>query len=116
MISLIKKFIKIIFIFTTITLASCVQIYKKNIPQGNVLTYEQIEKLKLGLTKNQVINILGSPAILDVFHNNQFDYINKSIFNDGNNNIDYHLRLIFEDDKLIKIDKINTSSLNKKSN
>ncbi|SDZ03190.1 outer membrane protein assembly factor BamE [Nitrosomonas sp. Nm58] len=48
--------------------------YKIDIQQGNVVTQEMIEKLKPGMTRSQVRFVLGTPLIIDVFHNNRWDY------------------------------------------
>lgn len=46
--------------------------------QGNVFTLEQVMQLKEGLGKADVMRIMGSPMITDIFHGNQWDYINSS--------------------------------------
>jgi len=53
--------------------------YRKNVIQGSEITLEEVQKLKVGMSKNDVINLLGSPTIIDPFHPNQWEYINHSI-------------------------------------
>ena len=72
--------------------------------QGSVLEIEAVEKLQLGMSKNAVMNLIGSPSINDPFHHYQWDYIHHSIIN-GEQVINYHLRLIFDGDILAEIDK-----------
>ena len=36
---------------------------------------EDIEKIKLGMNKEQVLFVLGSPLIVDSFHPERWDYI-----------------------------------------
>lgn len=55
--------------------AGCISTYKVEIQQGNVVTQEMIEKLKPGLTKNQVRFVLGTPLITDPFHPQRWDYV-----------------------------------------
>jgi outer membrane protein assembly factor BamE len=55
--------------------ARWVPAYRIDIQQGNVVTREQIEKLKPGMTRLQVRDILGSPLIADPFHADRWDYI-----------------------------------------
>ena len=55
--------------------ARWVPAYRMDIQQGNVVTREQIEKLKPGMTRLQVRDILGSPLIADAFHADRWDYI-----------------------------------------
>ena len=79
--------------------------------QGSVLDIEAVEKLQLGMTKNAVINLIGSPSINDPFHQYQWDYIHHSIIN-GEQVIHYRLRLVFDGDILAEIDKGELASLN----
>ena len=48
--------------------------YRVEIVQGNVLTKEQVERTKPGMTREQVRDILGSPLLTDIFHNDRWDY------------------------------------------
>ena len=78
--------------------------------QGSVLDIETVEKLQLGMTKNSVINLIGSPSINDPFHQYQWDYIHHSILN-GEQVIHYRLRLVFDGDILAEIDKSELAGL-----
>ena len=49
--------------------------YRVEVVQGNVVTKEQIDAIKPGLTRSQVRDILGSPLLTDVFHANRWDYV-----------------------------------------
>lgn len=49
-------------------------IYRPEIQQGNVISQEQINELKPGMTKRQVRFILGTPMLSDVFHADRWDY------------------------------------------
>jgi outer membrane protein assembly factor BamE len=48
--------------------------YKIDIQQGNVLTQDMVSQLRPGLTKDQVRFILGTPVLMDMFHDNRWDY------------------------------------------
>lgn len=49
--------------------------YRIDIVQGNAVTQEQAEKIKAGLTRLQVRDVLGTPLMADPFHANRWDYI-----------------------------------------
>jgi outer membrane protein assembly factor BamE len=49
--------------------------YKMDIRQGNYITPEMRKKIKVGMSRQQVSSILGSPLVSDVFHANRWDYI-----------------------------------------
>lgn len=58
-----------------LTMAGCVRPYQIEIQQGNVVTREMIDKLKPGMTKNQVRFVLGTPLVTDPFHPQRWDYV-----------------------------------------
>ena len=59
-------------IFACILLAGCV--HKIDIQQGNYLTQDAVDKLKVGMTKAEARQALGTPLLNDVFHANRWDY------------------------------------------
>ena len=81
-----------------------IDIYTPSIMQGSVLEIEAVEKLQLGMSKSAVINLIGSPSIIDPFHQYQWDYIHHSTLN-SEQVIQYRLRLVFDGDVLAEIDK-----------
>ena len=81
-----------------------INIYKPTILQGTVLNIEEVNQLQLGMSKDDVMSLIGSPSIIDPFHQQQWDYINHSTI-DGELEIRYRLKLIFTDNLLSEIDK-----------
>ena len=55
-----------------VLLAGCV--YRIDIQQGNYVTQDQVAKLKNGMTRTEVRQTLGTPLLMDVFHNDRWDY------------------------------------------
>lgn len=49
--------------------------YRLEIVQGNVITREQAERIKPGLNRAQVRDVLGSPLVTDPFHADRWDYV-----------------------------------------
>ena len=49
--------------------------YKIPFDQGHLIEKNKIEQLRAGLTKEQVTFLLGTPSIIDVFHQDRWDYI-----------------------------------------
>ena len=49
--------------------------YKIPIEQGSLLNQKNLDRLKTGLSREQVKFLLGSPTISDAFHSEQWDYI-----------------------------------------
>jgi outer membrane protein assembly factor BamE len=48
--------------------------YRVEVVQGNVLTKELVAKVKPGMSRAQVRDLLGSPLLTDMFHENRWDY------------------------------------------
>src|SRR5690606_26775597 len=47
---------------------------RATIQQGNWITAEQVAQLQVGMTRDQVRFILGTPSLQDVFHAERWDY------------------------------------------
>ncbi len=50
-------------------------VYKLDVNQGNFLSQDMVDKLRVGQTKQQVRLILGTPLIASVFRDDRWDYI-----------------------------------------
>ncbi|MBC7917038.1 MAG: outer membrane protein assembly factor BamE [Rhodoferax sp.] len=49
--------------------------YKIDIVQGNVVTREQVALLKPGMPRNAVREVLGTPLLASVFHEDRWDFV-----------------------------------------
>ncbi|MEJ2454636.1 MAG: outer membrane protein assembly factor BamE [Candidatus Thiodiazotropha sp.] len=49
-------------------------VHVPDIEQGNIITPEMVALLEPGMTKRQVRFALGSPMLVDVFHDERWDY------------------------------------------
>ena len=97
-------------ILLSMLLASCSYLsspvlspYKMDIRQGNYITPEMREKLKLGMSKQQVRYVLGTPMVSDVFDGNRWDYV-YLLEPRGELVEKQRLTLYFEGDNLVRID------------
>jgi len=79
-------------------------VYRMDIPQGNRIKPELIDQIKIGMTRNQVKFLLGSPAIVDPFRPNQWHYV--YFFKDGSTQKSESRRMTlhFSNDALFGID------------
>jgi outer membrane protein assembly factor BamE len=50
-------------------------VYRANIAQGNVVKEEDLAQVEIGMTRNQVRFLLGTPMIADPFHRDRWDYV-----------------------------------------
>ena len=49
--------------------------YRMEIVQGNVVTKEQMDRVRVGMTRRQVRDVLGAPLVADIFHADRWDYL-----------------------------------------
>ena len=79
--------------------------YHPDIPQGNIITSEQIQQLKVGFTQTDVIRVMGTPLLRDPFHADRWDYIHRTT-TDTEETTQTQLVLYFDaQQKLTKIEK-----------
>ena len=50
-------------------------VYKIDVQQGNALEQKKVEELRVGMSKEQVRFLLGTPLVQDVFHPDRWDYV-----------------------------------------
>lgn len=77
-------------------------VYRLDIQQGNIIDQEMIDELRPNMTKRQVLYILGSPMLIDVFHQKRWDYIySKQTGRDSRQQ--QRISLFFENDILSSV-------------
>ena len=80
--------------------------YKAEIAQGNFVSKEQVDALKLGMPRLQVADILGTPLLVSVFHADRWEY-DFNLKRQGIETPSYKLTVYFKGDVLDKIDGSN---------
>ena len=97
-----RVLILIVSLFFSQFLASCA--YKPDVQQGNTLDDKQIALLKVGMTQQQVVFVMGTPLLKDPFHKNRWDYLYT--YAKGREKAERRLlTLYFKNNRLANIDK-----------
>ena len=73
--------------------------YRPDIQQGNFVSQEMVAQLKPGMTQDQVIFLLGTPLLTDVFHSDRWDYSFR--LQKGNGEVTTSRVTVFFKDKLV---------------
>lgn len=68
-----NKLILIVSLLTLALASGCV--YRQNISQGNFIKQEDLDQVEVGMTRNQIRFLLGTPMIDDPFHIDRWDYV-----------------------------------------
>ena len=76
--------------------------YRITIQQGNYISQEMVAQLKVGMTREQVRFVLGTPLLQDVFHADRWDYV---FYRDvpGAKREQRNLSVVFEKDLLARV-------------
>ena len=106
---LMRKLLILISTIASLFLAACAEdpvvnrlpfVFRIDVQQGNVITQEMVNQLRVGMTKRQVQFILGAPMIIDPFHAERWDYV--YLYNPGSDGksdaTEQRVTLTFEDD------------------
>ncbi len=86
--------------------------HKIDIQQGNLLSTEQIEQVEVGMSRGDVVELLGRPITSNQLNENRWDYI-FSINRSGEKPNVKRLSLDFENDvvKTLETDGLETTGL-----
>ncbi|MGP4970366.1 outer membrane protein assembly factor BamE [Psychrobacter glacincola] len=109
--SVLRKIVITSMLSATVAMSGCslLSVYKIDLPQGTALTQAQAQKLQVGMNQNQVLYILGSPAIRDTLEPKRWDYIyDYKAGTEGSRkgiadvkNASQHLIIYFDDNGLV---------------
>lgn len=88
---------------STLTLGACNPIYRPDVQQGNLLIGKNVGELKPGLTKQQVVALLGTPSVVSPFNQNQWNYV-ATMQRRGGAVKERTLTLYFDNDTLVRTD------------
>jgi outer membrane protein assembly factor BamE len=84
-------------------LAGCGVLYKLDTQQGNLFDKATVESLSPGMSKRQVLLVMGSPSVISPFDQDRWDYV--SSMRRGRGDMETRdLTLYFEGDSLVRID------------
>lgn len=98
-------------IIAAMSIAGCAGfgVHRIDIQQGNLVTQEQLSKVKPGMSRLDVRNALGTPLLQDVFNGNRWDYYfsleqSTKYGPFGRDRQQFKIAILFENDKVAKID------------
>ena len=88
-------------IFLAVLVSGC--IYRIDIQQGNYVTQDLVDRLKPGMTKAEVKQLLGTPLLSDAFHANRWDYYFSNVAGRGAQE-SAKLTVLFENEKVVSFE------------
>lgn len=90
---------------------SVFRVYTIDLPQGTPITYAQASQIQVGMTQDQVLYLLGSPALRDTLNPNRFDYLydykagtdGKKLKKPDVKNASQYMSIYFENGQVVRI-------------
>lgn len=98
------KFIMSVFL-SGFLLSSCstFDFSRRVVQQGNLLTVQKVNALKVGMTKHEVVAVVGTSLVSPLFNEDRWDY--AYTWRQGGKQDNRYLVLYFKQGRLVKIDK-----------
>lgn len=113
-----KNILAIISLTSALALSGCgiFHVYTIDLPQGTPITQEKATQLQIGMTADQVLYLVGSPAVRDTLNPNRWDYIYDYVAGtDGKRqgksdikNASQYMSVYFESGRVVRIDGRNS--------
>lgn len=77
--------------------------HRVDVQQGNFVDQDMMSKLKLDMTRSQVLFVLGTPLVADPFHPDRWDYVYLT-GKAGDVDRKRGIAVVFSEDRLIRIE------------
>lgn len=90
-------------VLTACLLAACV--YRLDTQQGNLLDDQEVQAVKVGMTRSQVRFLLGTPMVKDPFSPDRWDYVYYFKPGRRGRTVRSHVVVWFDGDKVTRIDQ-----------
>ncbi|MEP6899026.1 MAG: outer membrane protein assembly factor BamE [Rhodanobacter sp.] len=91
----------LVFAMLALSIAGCHIVYTPDVQQGNLLDKKVVDQLKPGMTKRQVIVLMGTPSVSTPFNQSRWDYVSTIAHRGGPIKI-RTFSLTFNNDTLVR--------------
>ena len=91
----------LVFAMLALSIAGCHIVYTPDVQQGNLLDKKTVDQLKPGMTKHQVLVLMGTPSISTPFDQSRWDYVSTLSRRGGPIKV-RSLTLTFNNDTLVR--------------
>lgn len=91
----------LVFSMLALSIAGCHIVYTPDVQQGNLLDKKDVDQLKPGMTKHQVLVLMGTPSVSSPFDHDRWDYVSTYSHRGGKLKV-RTLKLTFNNDTLVR--------------
>jgi len=88
---------------STLVLTACIRPYQPDIQQGNILNNSDLSEIRYGMTKQEVLFILGTPMVIDPFNESRWDYFYSKTDQQKRETTTRLVTAIFDENSLIRL-------------
>lgn len=83
--------------------------YRITIQQGNFLEEETVDQVEVGMTREQVQYLLGTPMVKDPFHADRWDYLYYVIYGRRRRVVQAHFIVNFANERVASVERFTDS-------
>lgn len=87
----------------TTLLSACIKPYRPDIQQGNIINNSDLREIRPGMSKQEVLFILGTPMVIDPFNEQRWDYFYSNRDQRKRETDQRLITAIFDGDSLVKL-------------
>jgi outer membrane protein assembly factor BamE len=98
-----NKKTSIVLIACSLALSACIRPYQPNIQQGNIINNSDLREIRYGMSKQEILFILGTPMVIDPFNEQRWDYFFSNRDQRKRETAQRLITAIFDGDKLIEL-------------
>jgi outer membrane protein assembly factor BamE len=73
----------LVFAMLALSIAGCHIVYTPDVQQGNLLDKTMVDQLKPGMTKHQILVLMGTPSVSTPFDQSRWDYVSTQAHRGG---------------------------------
>ncbi len=84
-------------------LGACIKPYQPDVQQGNIINNSDLREIRYGMTKQEILFILGTPMVIDPFNEQRWDYFYSNRDQRKRQTDQRLITAIFDGDKLAKL-------------
>jgi len=98
-----NKIILVLLIGFTLSLSACIRPYQPDIQQGNIINNSDLREIRYGMTKAEVLFILGTPMVIDPFNEQRWDYFYSKRNQRKSQTAQRLITIVFDGDTLVNL-------------
>lgn len=85
-------------------LSACIRPYQPDIQQGNIINNSDLREVRYGMSKQEVLFILGTPMVIDPFNEQRWDYFYSKRDQTKGETSQRLITALFDGNKLVKLE------------